>query len=200
MHGRNRGHAYDQGLRGFLHYMLLVPMMWRSRLSTEVVRLIAPKAGERVVDLGAGMGAATIEAVHEGASVVAVDPAPYMRSILRLRSWWPGRKAITVLKGAAESIPLADASIDALWTVNTLHHWTERSVAARELARVVRLGGRMLLVDEDMDDSRHRAAHPFAAVDVGALAQALRSAGFASAEGTKTTLAGVPVCVVRAVR
>jgi hypothetical protein len=108
-----------------------------------------------VVDLGAGMGAATFEAVRTGASVVAVDPAPYMRSVLHLRRSWPGRAAVTVLDGAAESIPVADGSIDALWTVNTIHHWTDRERASSELARVVRPGGRVLLVDEDLGDSEH---------------------------------------------
>jgi SAM-dependent methyltransferase len=64
-----------------------------------------------------------------------------MRSVLHLRRSWPGRAAVTVLDGAAESIPVADGSIDALWTVNTIHHWTDRERASSELARVVRPGG-----------------------------------------------------------
>ena len=177
-----------------------------------MVRAIAPKAGELVVDLGAGMGAATVEAVRTGASVVAIDPASYMRWILRRRFWRQGRKSLAVLDGAAEHIPVADVSVDALWTVNTIHHWTDRIKASHELARVVRPGGRVLLVDEDFGDPRHpfheraqrpqagKNAHPFDEVHIEALAAAMLEAGFTRAEGTCTTFAGRPAKVISAVR
>ena len=200
------GHELDRGLLALVHYLRLLPVLWRSRVSSEVVRAIAPKTGERVVDLGAGMGSATVEAVRTGASVVAVDPAPSMRRILRLRRWWPGRTTVTVLDGAAESIPVADGSVDALWTVNTIHHWTDRAKASRELARVIRPGGRVLLVDEDLGDPGHpwheraKRWHRFDEVDVDALAAALLAAGFATASGNRTSFAGRPAKVISASR
>lgn len=114
-----------------------------------------------------------------------------------------------VRSGAAESMPLADASVDALWTVNTIHHWTERTRACRELARVVRPGGRLLLVDEDMDDPSHpwherwraRQQKPhFETVNIEALAAELADAGFTRAEGTRSSVAGRPAKIIRAVR
>lgn len=209
MHEKHHGHAHehDRGLWAVLRYLRLLPELWRSEVNTEVVRAVAPKRGERVVDLGAGMGAATFEAARAGAAVVAVDPTPLMRGILRLRRLWPGRGGVTVAAGAAESIPVADGSVDAVWTVNAVHHWTERSKALRELARVVRPGGRVLLVDEDMDDPRHpwyerwrTSKHHFEKVDPDALAADLLAAGFASARGSKTLLAGRPAKVISAVR
>ncbi len=211
-HTADHGHAHDRGARGLLRYLTLLPRMWRSEVSDEVVRRVAPRAGERVVDLGAGMGPATVAAARTGAAVVAVDPTSYMRRILGLRRGWQrDRAAITVVSGSAESIPLADASVDALWTVNTMHHWTDRAAACRELARVMRSGGRVLLVDEDFDDPAHpshdrvrarraRHHHHFDDVDVEALAASLVEAGFAGAEGSRTTFAGRPAKVVRATR
>jgi SAM-dependent methyltransferase len=119
--------------------------------------------------------------------------------------------AIEVVDGAAESIPLEDGSVDALWTVNTIHHWTERDAASRELARVMKTGGRVLLVDEDFEDPSHpehrrmrraraRHEHPFEEVDPDRIAAALRRAGFAEAHGSRTTIAGRPAKVIRAVR
>jgi ubiquinone/menaquinone biosynthesis C-methylase UbiE len=97
--------------------------MWTSKVNREVVRALAPARGECVEDLGAGMGAATVAAARSGATVIAVDPMPYMRGILRLRRGWQHHRAgIRVVSGAAESLPLQDASVDALWTVNTIHH------------------------------------------------------------------------------
>jgi len=210
-HG-DHAHQHDRGARGFLRYLRLLPQMWRSEVNREVVRSLAPVTGECVVDLGAGMGAATVEAAMRGATVVAVDPMPYMLRTLALRRRWHRHRAsIRVAAGAAESIPLADGSVDALWTVNTIHHWTDREGASRELARVMRPGGRVLLVDEDFDDPSHpwherfrarraRHSHGFEDVDPDVLAVSLRRAGFRAADGSRTTLAGRPVKLVRATR
>jgi SAM-dependent methyltransferase len=208
----HHAHEHDRGARGFLRYLLLLPQMWRSDVNREVVRFVAPVSGECVVDLGAGMGAATVEAAMSGATVVAVDPMPYMRRMLALRRQWQRHRAtIRIVDGAAESIPLADGSVDALWTVNTIHHWTGRDRASRELARVMKPGGRVLLVDEDFDDASHpwherlrgrraRHGHQFEDVDPDALAASLSRAGFSGALGSHTTIAGRPVKLVRAMR
>lgn len=212
MNHHEHGHHHDRGARGFLRYLRLLPRMWTSEVNREVVRSLAPARGERVVDLGAGMGAATVDAARSGATVIAVDPMPYMRRILRLRRGWQRhRSAIRVVDGAAESIPLADGSVDALWTVNTIHHWTDRDRASRELARVMKKGGRVLLVDEDLEHPSHpahrhvraareRHGHPFEEVDPEQIADALSRAGFAEASGSHATIAGRPAKVIRATR
>jgi ubiquinone/menaquinone biosynthesis C-methylase UbiE len=211
-HEHGHGHQRDRSAHGFLRFIRLLPLLWTSAVNREVVRSLAPAKGECVVDLGAGMGAATVEAARSGATVVAVDPMPYMRRILRLRRGWQRhRAAIRVMDGAAESIPLEDASVDALWTVNTIHHWRERDCASRELARVMKRGGRMLLVDEDLDDPAHpdsrrarrapaRHGHAFEEVDPEQVAAALTRAGFAEARGARQTIAGRPAKVIRATR
>ena len=125
------GHAHDRGLAGFVRYMGLLSRMWRSEISTAVVALVAPQAGEHIVDLGAGMGPASM--------LLAVDPTPFMRRILSVRRFAQGaRQRITVTNGAAESIPAADSSIDAVFTVNTMHHWSDLDRAVIEIHRVLR--------------------------------------------------------------
>ncbi|MGZ4792044.1 MAG: class I SAM-dependent methyltransferase [Ilumatobacteraceae bacterium] len=212
-HGHSgHGHQRDRGLGGFVRYMKMLPKMWRSPVSREVVGSIAPRPGERVVDVGAGMGPATVLAAKTGASVLAVDPTPYMRQIIAVRRLGQRRrKAIHVADGSAESIPADDHSVDALWTVNTMHHWTDLDAAAHELARVLRVGGRVLLVDEDFDSPTHPAfarmqkrraerARHFAVIDPVAAAATLTAAGFASAEGSTGSLGGRPAKLVRATR
>ena len=83
--GHAHAHARDRGLAGFLRYARILPRMWRSEVSRAVVDEIAPRPGEEVVDLGAGMGPATVEAARRGASVVAVDPSAYMRFLCDAR-------------------------------------------------------------------------------------------------------------------
>jgi ubiquinone/menaquinone biosynthesis C-methylase UbiE len=202
-HPHSHAHAHDRGPFAFFHYLKFFPELWQSEMNRAVVELMEPRAGEQVVDLGAGIGAATVLAARSGATVHAVDPTPFMRRFLRLRTGW--RSNVRVVDGAAESMPLSAASVDALWTVNTIHHWTDRPAAARELARVLRRGARVVLVDEDFDDPAHpehreHRASVFDAVDPMAIAESLRAAGFATAEGAKTMLAGRPAKTVRAVR
>ena len=210
--GHGHGHGQDRGLRGFLRYMKMLPKMWRSPVSRDVVRDIAPQPGERVLDIGAGMGPATVLAAKAGASVLAVDPTPYMRRILSVRRFGQRcRKAIRVIDGSAESIPADDHSLDALWTVNTMHHWTDLDAAVCELARVLRTGGRLLLVDEDFDapehpayarmqDRKERRARHFAEIDPSAVEAKLVAAGFAEVTGSNGSMAARPVKMVRATR
>jgi ubiquinone/menaquinone biosynthesis C-methylase UbiE len=210
-HAHHHGHHHDQGARAVLRYLKLLPFMWRSALNEAVVRELAIQPGERVVDLGSGAGAASVAAARRGALVIAIDPMPFMRGVLELRRRLHPGASIRVQAGAAEAIPVEDRSVDALWSVNTLHHWTHREAAARELARVLKPGARVLLLDEDVDDTAHphhshgyaqrRRTHGvFEEVDPAALAQSLSAAGFASATGEKARLAGRPVKWVRATR
>lgn len=212
-HGHvGHGHEQDRGFSGFVRYMKMLPKMWRSPVSCEVVREISPRPGEHVVDLGAGMGPATMLAAKTGASVLAVDPTNFMCHILSVRRLAQrSRAAIRVADGSAESVPADDHSVDAVWTVNTMHHWSDLDGAVYELARVLRPGGRLVLVDEDFDAPTHpafahmrkRTAHRhrhFTQIDPAVVAAKLIAAGFVTAEGSTGPIAARPVKVVRATR
>ena len=193
-------------------YLGLLPHLWRSPVSDAVVAMVQPRPGERVVDLGAGMGAATFIAADTGAEVIAVDPTPFMRRILALRRWvHPRRAHVTVLDGAAEALPLDAQSVDALWTVNTVHHWTDVASALRELGRVLRPGGRLVLVDEDMAApahpfyermKKHRGAHrlQFDEVDPQAVGALLKEHGFVDVEARLGHVGGRPAKLMTAKR
>lgn len=208
-HRHAHGHAHDRGWTGFLRYALNFRRMWTSEVSAAVVALVAPRAGERVLEIGSGMGAAMVVAAQTGAAILVTDPTPYMRRILRLRSLvQKGRARISIAEGAAESLPARDASVDAVWSVNTMHHWGDTDRALAEIRRVLKPGGRLLLVDEDFDAPSHpdhehlrarRSRHKphFATVDPAAWAEKLRALGFSSASGQVETIAGRPAKVVR---
>lgn len=91
--------------------------------------------GLRVLDLGAGTGKLTATLVAVGADVVAVEPDPAM--LAELRRSLP---AVRSLPGSAESIPLPDASVDAVLAGNAMH-WFDMAVAGPEIARVLTPGG-----------------------------------------------------------
>jgi len=96
--------------------------------------------GRTVLDLAAGTGKLTRRLVSTGARVVAVEPLPAMRA--RLIELVPDA---VVLEGAAERIPLADGSVDAV-TVGQAFHWFRLGEALPELHRVLRPGGALALV------------------------------------------------------
>jgi ubiquinone/menaquinone biosynthesis C-methylase UbiE len=93
-----------------------------------------------VVDLAAGTGKLTRELVPRVARVIAVEPSADMRRELGRRV--PGAEA---LEGTADSIPLGDASVDAV-LAGEAFHWFATREAVAEIARVVRPGGGLALL------------------------------------------------------
>ena len=115
-------------------------------------------------------------------------------------------RRITVEPGTAERLPVAGGSIDALLTVNAVHHWVDLDLAFAELARVLAPGGRLVLMDEDfthpehpMHETHHGHEDEMTNVDVDAIAASLSGLGL-EATGEKTVAAGVPVKLIRATR
>lgn len=212
-HGAHgHGHAHDQGWRGAARYLRILPKMWNSPVSDAVVDLVAPRPGELVVDLGAGMGPAAMRAARLGAQVVAVDPTPMMRRVLSSRRRVSSERGrISVHDGAAEALPLADACADGLWSVNTMHHWSDLGAGLAEIARVLRPGGRIVLVDEDFADPTHpshaahqkRAAdhqHHFDHVEPDDVATRLGTHDVEIIEAARRSIAGRPAVVIHARR
>jgi SAM-dependent methyltransferase len=107
---------------------------------------LEPAPGPRVLDLGAGTGKLTVALVAAGADVVAVEPDPAMLAELRR-----GLPDVRALPGSAESIPLPDASVDAVVAGHALH-WFDMAVAGPEIARVLAPGGVLAGLWNVLDD------------------------------------------------
>ncbi|WP_227998516.1 class I SAM-dependent methyltransferase [Nocardia australiensis] len=88
-----------------------------------------------VLDLGAGTGKLTEGLLAAGAEPVAVEPDAEMRGELIAR--YP---SVTTIAGTAESIPLPDASVDAV-VAGQAFHWFDPERAFPEIARVLRDDG-----------------------------------------------------------
>jgi SAM-dependent methyltransferase len=112
----------------------------------DAVRWLAGTEPCDVVDLGAGTGKLTRALVELGHRVTAVEPLAEMRA--QLEAAVPGVHAVP---GAAESMPLADASADVVTSAQAFH-WFDHDDALPEIARVLRPGGRLALVWNSRDD------------------------------------------------
>jgi SAM-dependent methyltransferase len=88
----------------------------------------------QILDLGAGTGKLSQVAAALGPDVVAVDPSEEMLTVCRKLA------GVDTMVGAAESIPLAHASVDAV-IVGQAFHWFDHARALPEIARVLRPHG-----------------------------------------------------------
>lgn len=182
---------------------------WSSELNRAVVELVDPQPDEVVLDLGAGLGPASVEAaplVGPRGRVIAADPSRVRRGVLRLRCRAHGDPgAIEVRDGTAESLPAAMHSVDALWAVNATHHFSDLDRFTAELARALRPGGRVVLVEEDMSHPDHPFAmiagnghHGPPTIDVDALLARFASVGLHDTASTYRHVAGTPATVITA--
>ena len=92
--------------------------------------------GDEVLDLAAGTGKLTSLLVETYPRVIAVEPLASMRAFITPEA--------EVLDGTAEAIPLADASVDAVFVAEAFH-WFDSAAAVAELARVLRVGGAVVV-------------------------------------------------------
>jgi len=109
-----------------------------------LIESAALHAGERVLDLGCGTGNAALLAAAQGARVTAVDPAVRLLDAARARAVNEGLD-ITFLPGEAASLPLGDASMDAILSVFAVIFAPDAAGAAAEMSRVLAAGGRIIL-------------------------------------------------------
>jgi ubiquinone/menaquinone biosynthesis C-methylase UbiE len=185
-----------------LHYLAGITRFWNSSDNDYVVEVASPRAADRLLDIGAGMGPAVVAAVTSvpQGKVFGVEPSRLMRTMLKLRRLTNrNRRRIEVLDGTAEALPLASNSIDTAWSVNTLHHWVDLEQGASEVFRVLRPGGKVLLIDGDFEHAEHtyqqsgRTDHDHLFVDLDQVRAVLETCGFIDIVSASRTVAETPL-------
>lgn len=110
--------------------------------------LAAGFAGQDVADLGCGEGALALLLARFAKSVTAVDQSRAMLRQVRERAREAGVGArVKVAEGDLEGLPLRDRSVDAAFLSQALHHAARPPHAVAEAARILRPGGRLVVLD-----------------------------------------------------
>jgi len=113
--------------------------------SRAIARLI--DRGMTVADVGTGTGILAAELCRLGLHVVAVDHSTRMLDAARCKIDEEGLTGVEFRQGAAGDLPLADDEVDAALAHMVLQHLPSPGEAIREMARIVRPGGAVIVVD-----------------------------------------------------
>jgi ArsR family transcriptional regulator len=117
----------------------------RARATTHLVR-----PGLRVADIGTGTGILALELAALGLDVIAIDRSETMLEAARTKwaaSTRSGAGSVEFQTGDAHCLPLEAEVVDAAFAHMVLHSLEKPDLAVTEMARIVRPGGRVILVD-----------------------------------------------------
>jgi SAM-dependent methyltransferase len=134
---------------------------------SEVVRLLDGRIVDAtVIDLGAGIGAASVAFANEGAAhVIAIEPDPSDEvgrgAMVRLEPL----TNVEMIDAVGEGIPLPNGTADIVYCRQVLHHATDLASMLVEMARVLKPGGVLIacrehVVDNDEQLKAFLASHP----------------------------------------
>ncbi len=136
------------------------------------IEALAPRAGERLLDVGCGTGLMVAElaaAVGPDGHVTGVDPSRDMRASAALAL--DGTANADIREGSAERLPLDDASVDGIASLQVFEYIPDPRPALAECRRVLAPGGRIVIGDMHFgtlawhSDDPERMARMIAAYD-----------------------------------
>lgn len=161
---------------------------YRTGDAETIARLAAPQSNQIGIDLACGPGTFTLLLARKARRVLGFDLTPALLERARLRAAEAGVTNISLICGDATALPLSNSSLDFAACGFSFHHMSEPRRALEELARVLRLGGKLAVVDlfipEGADPETHngieraRDASHTHTLERAAFPRLLETAGF----------------------
>lgn len=125
---------------------------WRSRqfferLHRRLIPCLEAEKADSILDVGCGTGSLAIQlaAINPAAVVRGVDFSAGM--IMAAREKLQPGTDVAFEVAAAEDLPFADEAFDLIYSTLSFHHWQDRRAGISECRRVLRPGGRLVIVD-----------------------------------------------------
>jgi ubiquinone/menaquinone biosynthesis C-methylase UbiE len=120
-----------------------------ARLQRDALEALELGPRDRLLDVGCGTGAAVRAAAEIVDRAVGVDLSPKMLTQARERA--AGLTAVEFVEGDSENLPFGEGEFTAVLCTTSLHHYPRPEAAAREMARVLTPGGRVVIGDGTSD-------------------------------------------------
>ncbi len=112
-----------------------------------LVHLVQPRTTDELLDIATGAGNVALAFAPKVARVVAFDLTPAMLDQTLKTAKSKGLSNVEAVQGLAEDLPFEDNSFDIVTVRLAPHHYADIQRAVNEMARVVRLGGKVVVVD-----------------------------------------------------
>src|SRR5579863_8884097 len=151
---------------------------WKS-LAEALLRLMPPMV---IADLGAGDGSFSLLLAQNAKSVIAVDSSAKMIEFAREQAHRNHVKNVDYRLGDMEELPVDNEAVDLVFFSQSLHHALHPQHAIAEASRILRLGGRIAVLDlakHRFEEAREMYADEWLGFSEAELESMLHKAGFA---------------------
>lgn len=152
-----------------LRWFMFVP---RGQSPGSLAKVLDPKPGERILEVGPGPGVHALPvaaALLPGGVLETLDVQPEMLDFLRRRAEKAGVTNIVTQRGDAQALPYPSGAFDAAYMIGTLGEIPDGDAALRELRRVLKTNGRLVIGEAFIDPDF---------IPLSALVEKAKAAGF----------------------
>jgi demethylmenaquinone methyltransferase/2-methoxy-6-polyprenyl-1,4-benzoquinol methylase len=132
-------------------YDRINPFIWNEAMRDDALEWFAIDETDRVLDVGCGTGFATEGLLQHTDTVHGLDQSRHQME--KAFGKFGARDRVRFYRGDAERLPFADDSFDKIWSSGSIEYWPNPVDALAEFRRVVKPGGRVLVVGPDYPDT-----------------------------------------------
>ncbi|WP_158058632.1 methyltransferase domain-containing protein [Halorussus halophilus] len=127
------------------------PFIWNEEMRDESLSMLDIDEDDRVLDVGCGTGFATEGLLEHSDNVYALD-----QSVHQLQKAWQKlgkHDPVSFTRGDAERLPFQTDSFDVVWSSGSIEYWPNPILALREIRRITKPGGQVLIVGPNYPES-----------------------------------------------